>query len=89
MKRLLLGLSLGLLPATCLAADHPALCRMSFYALAATAQEAADISITTYGAFLDLVKNSEARNRWRLTDDQQGVRWDALDVEIYPRLLLD
>lgn len=33
--------------------------------------------------------SAEARNRWRLTDDQQGVRWDALDVEIYPRLLLD
>lgn len=33
--------------------------------------------------------SAEARNRWRLTDDRQGVRWDALDVEIYPRLLLD
>jgi len=32
---------------------------------------------------------SEARNRWRLTGDRQGVRWDELDVEIYPRLLLD
>ena len=29
-----------------------------------------------------------ARNQWRLTDDRQGVRWDDLDVEIYPRLLL-
>jgi len=30
----------------------------------------------------------EERARWRLTPDRQGVRWDALDVEIYPRLLL-
>jgi DNA-binding Xre family transcriptional regulator len=30
----------------------------------------------------------EERARWRLTADRQGVRWDALDVEIYPRLLL-
>ena len=29
------------------------------------------------------------RARWRLTPDRQGVRWDALGVEIYPRLLLD
>jgi DNA-binding Xre family transcriptional regulator len=30
----------------------------------------------------------EERARWHLTPDRQGVRWDALDVEIYPRLLL-
>jgi len=29
------------------------------------------------------------RLAWRLNQDGQSVRWDALDIEIFPRLLLD
>lgn len=49
------------------------------------------VTVSAYLARWKLLMSApiEERARWCLTPDRQGVRWDALGVEIYPRLLLD
>lgn len=49
------------------------------------------VTVSAYTARWKVLAQADrfARASWQRTSDGQGVRWDALDLEVYPRALLD